>query len=674
MAGGLIQIASYGSQDLTLTGNPQITYFRIVFRRYTNFGKRIVEVAFNNPTNFGLTSTISIPKSGDLLSKVFLKIKLPSIDLTELNNKLDINTELNNYQTLKLQKYYLYYDYFILFINKLKNIVKTFFVNNDNLITFTYIQDLKNYILTYIQSGEYAQYFNIVDYFFNDGSVATNINTNLYKNASLFKYIDNSILYYIYEIYTNDYSLNNNNNYDIFKFTIKSNMDILDELNVLLYKKLRIIFTKSELVTIGWIDKIGIFIMDNIELSIGSNIITNFSSNYIDIDGQLTYKNIDLYNKIIGNNQDYNKTNATQPDIYLYTPIPFWFQNNYGSSIPLVALQYNDIQIKIKFKNLVDCIYFNIPDIGNTATQEIRTQIITLILSKTINIFLSKLEITMLFEYIYLDNIERKKFAQSSHEYLITQVQEIIFENVSSLNNNFDLDFFHCCKNMYWAVNQYKYINNITEKNQYDKYSIELINPITTINPNNNIDNIQYINYINNLYNPYTLYNHNDFINGLWIIKTSSFKLNNINNNINTIFNNFIGSVNYTITPITSSGIYLNGTTLINQNSEYFNYLQPYNYYNNTPSVGINVYSFSLNPLEYQPSGTCNLSRIPKTSLKMNILDPTINLETTNNIKGISSLDNLSTNNLNNYRLFVIVNNFNVLRFIGGIVGVAFTY
>ena len=63
MAGGLMQLITYGTQDLTLTGNPQITFFNIIYRRYTNFGKKIIEISFNNSPNFNLTSYINIPKN-----------------------------------------------------------------------------------------------------------------------------------------------------------------------------------------------------------------------------------------------------------------------------------------------------------------------------------------------------------------------------------------------------------------------------------------------------------------------------------------------------------------------------------------------------------------------------------------------------------------------------------
>jgi hypothetical protein len=146
MPGGLIQIASYGSQDLTLTGNPQITYFKIVFRRYTNFGIRTIEIPFDNTVDFGSICTLTIPKSGDLLTKTTLKIKLPGYDLTELNKNLTNDIQITNSQSLDLQKYYLYYDFFINFINKLTNIINTFFQQSSaNFKSVTYIQDFKIY-------------------------------------------------------------------------------------------------------------------------------------------------------------------------------------------------------------------------------------------------------------------------------------------------------------------------------------------------------------------------------------------------------------------------------------------------------------------------------------------------------------------------------------------------
>ena len=669
MPGGLIQIASYGSQDLTLTGNPQITYFKIVFRRYTNFGIRTVEVPFDNPVDFGSTSTVTIPKSGDLLTKTTLKIKLPGYDLTNLNEKLTKDINQNDSQTYDLQKYYLYYDFFINFINKLQNIVKKFFAqSNNNFKSITYIQDLSNYILKFLQQDEFLEFFNIVNFFLYDGIEPQKNNIqnkyrNTYTNASLFYLNNNNVLTYIYSNYTeNEYS------YDIFEFMINANMEILRDLNTVLYKKLINVYSVQNIVTMGWTKKIGIFIMENIEMFIGSNLVTNMSSNYVDVYGQLNYKNEEIYNKMIGNDPELNVPVVSNTARYLYIPLPFWFQNNYGLAVPLIALQFNNIQIKIKFRNFIDSIFFDIPNISSFTNNNLRNKIVDLILSNSINIFNSQIEITMLLEYVYLDNIERKKFAQSSHEYLITQVQEIIFSNISPSVSNFELNFFHCCKTMFWSANQYKYINNITGQNSYDKYSVALYQP------KYNINNINYISYLNLLYNPNYMFSIDTFIEGLNIINTSPINNDLYIADITTSLIQTRKYINYNASPFISSQLTFNGVSLVSQNSPYFNYLQAYNYYKNTPQLGINVYSFSLNPTESQPAGACNLSRIPKTSLNFDLLNPDSNLTSVNTNNNYNSIDNLSTGNLNNYKIYVQVENYNVLRFIGGIVGIAFTY
>ena len=109
MAGGLIQVISSGNQDIMLTGNPEITFFNIIYRRYTNFGKKIVELSFDNNVNFGETSVLTIPKnSGDLLSRLTLRIKLPKIDISDLIKEILAQNIISN--TRDNSTYILYYN------------------------------------------------------------------------------------------------------------------------------------------------------------------------------------------------------------------------------------------------------------------------------------------------------------------------------------------------------------------------------------------------------------------------------------------------------------------------------------------------------------------------------------------------------------------------------------
>ena len=75
MGGGLMQLVAYGAQDIYLTGNPQITFFKVVYRRHTNFSMEAIEQTWNGTsegTNGRCTSTIS--RNGDLVHKMYLEV------------------------------------------------------------------------------------------------------------------------------------------------------------------------------------------------------------------------------------------------------------------------------------------------------------------------------------------------------------------------------------------------------------------------------------------------------------------------------------------------------------------------------------------------------------------------------------------------------------------------
>ena len=80
MGGGLIQLIAYGPQDIYLTGNPQITFFKVVFKRHTNFSIEPSEQSWNAVGNFGRTISCIINRSGDLVSNMHVVVSLPAID------------------------------------------------------------------------------------------------------------------------------------------------------------------------------------------------------------------------------------------------------------------------------------------------------------------------------------------------------------------------------------------------------------------------------------------------------------------------------------------------------------------------------------------------------------------------------------------------------------------
>jgi len=79
MGGGLMQLVAYGAQDVYLTGNPQITFFKVVYRRHTNFAMESIEQVFNGQADFGKKVQATISRNGDLIYRVYLQVTLPEV-------------------------------------------------------------------------------------------------------------------------------------------------------------------------------------------------------------------------------------------------------------------------------------------------------------------------------------------------------------------------------------------------------------------------------------------------------------------------------------------------------------------------------------------------------------------------------------------------------------------
>ena len=130
-----------------------------------------------------------------------------------------------------------------------------------------------------------------------------------------------------------------------------------------------------------------------------------------------------LYQKMSGNifqnESDNNQSEANNVNKY-QVPLRFWFNRNPGLALPLIALQYHEVKIKITFEQLINLL---------TITD------------------LSLLNGRLFVQYIYLDTDERRRFAQVSHEYLIEQLQ---FQK-GGQSKSFDLNFNHPIKELIWG-------------------------------------------------------------------------------------------------------------------------------------------------------------------------------------------------------------------------------
>ena len=83
MGGGLMQLVAYGAQDVYLTGNPQITFWKVTYRRHTNFAMESIEQTFNGQADFGRRVQCTVSRNGDLAYRTYLQVTLPEINQSD---------------------------------------------------------------------------------------------------------------------------------------------------------------------------------------------------------------------------------------------------------------------------------------------------------------------------------------------------------------------------------------------------------------------------------------------------------------------------------------------------------------------------------------------------------------------------------------------------------------
>ncbi len=75
--GALVQLVSFGSEDLIILGDPQITFFKNIYKRHTDFSIESIQILFTDIPGFNTTNTVIIRRQGDLISRLYLEVTLP---------------------------------------------------------------------------------------------------------------------------------------------------------------------------------------------------------------------------------------------------------------------------------------------------------------------------------------------------------------------------------------------------------------------------------------------------------------------------------------------------------------------------------------------------------------------------------------------------------------------
>ena len=85
MGGGLMQLVAYGAQDIYLTGNPQITFFKVVYRRHTNFSMESIQQTINGTVGAGNRVSSTVSRNGDLVHRMYFELTTAT-DTTDAAN------------------------------------------------------------------------------------------------------------------------------------------------------------------------------------------------------------------------------------------------------------------------------------------------------------------------------------------------------------------------------------------------------------------------------------------------------------------------------------------------------------------------------------------------------------------------------------------------------------
>ena len=572
-----MQLVAYGAQDVYLTGNPQITFWKVTYRRHTNFSLESVEQTFNGQADFGRRVTCTISRNGDLAYRTYLQVTLP-----EINQSMGEATKAGT---------------------------------------------------AGVNKGVYAR----------------------------------------------------------------------------------------------WLDCPGEQLISQVEVEIGGQRIDRQYGDWMHIWQQLTLTcdQEDGYNKMIGNTTQLTfitdplfadvdgPCDSTAPDAVcaprnalpettLYVPLQFWYCRNPGLALPLIALQYHEVKINLDLRPIDECLWAvtGLDCSGNTSVMKVGTAYNQSLVAASLYV-----------DYVFLDTDERRRMAQNPHEYLIEQLQFTGDESVGSSSNKIKLNFNHPCKELVWVVQPDANVDYCASfecgTNLFSALGAQPFNYTDALDalpnalhafsgPRSAAEGATATTGAN-----HAVINANGLFETMGAADVSSNKVwahdtgptggvglpqasadgnegyraggsgtaaaQGFTGVTDTMRSNVSDAGAFVLNetslkmhcwgenPVVTAKLQLNGQDRFSEREgTYFDLVQPYQHHTRSPDTGINVYSFSLRPEEHQPSGSCNFSRIDNATLQLVLSN--------NTVQGTSTA-----------KVRVYATNYNVLRIMSGMGGLAYS-
>lgn len=441
---------------------------------------------------------------------------------------------------------------------------------------------------------------------------------------------------------------------------------------------------------------LGYNLLKYVELDIGGQIIDRMYSEFMVIWSQLTMDYaqalIKLRNLVSGAAEDYGATRLRygtgcgtdgrkQKVNVLYVPLPFFFTRNPGAALPLIALQYHEVKINV---------LWNDPQFiaGNFTGTAVTGQ-------PPISKLPQAIQAAIYIDYIYLDTEERRRMAQASHEYLIEQTQYNEEKGVIGANNRIDLTFNHPVKELIWVVQSAAYTDcriaaGIVNTGYSFGETVSYVTPPGTGSAGR-VDVVwesgRYTVTVSASGSGYVVGNSltvaggrftggstpaNDLTFTVTSVSTTGgiLSVNSVTGTPPTTSNTRLKPFTYDIDPIYEQWIQINGQDRMDRRyGDYFSKVQAFQHhtgigvfdFDGTGQSGVYSYSFALRPEEHQPSGTCNFSRIDTATIVMNMAG------------GVPPGVGPSANDSDDWNVRVYAINYNVLRVMSGMGGLAYS-
>ena len=465
MPGGLTQIAAVGTADQYLVANPQITLFKQIWRRYTNFALESVQQAWTGDCDFGKKCTVVIARSGDLVADCWLQVNLP--DLANINHITGVQhlstapaiwSARTTSQSSMVVKAYgcTGPSAYVCSARSDNSPVSSIAVvgsqglqmvmGASSISTVTLVPTAPSGnaipVMANVTGGNVATV--------SSGALAATVTYGISVNGG-------SSLNHVVQVQPAGDPI----------FTLTGVDPGVPRYFATVMATVSNAATQSAeeiVMKAKWVNEVGHALVSSVEWEMGGSRIDRHVPEHWSMWNELTEtaEKQDGYSDMIGRyaqySIDYDDRSFGGPKT-LFVPLRFSFNTTPGSALPLVALQFHDVRLNFEFRNFMDLIHTNVPRVN---LQSMPT-----------------LDCSVFASYVFLSQEERSRFAQMPHEYLIEQLQ-FQTESVYAYNSpngaatrKFTLTLTHPVKEIVWAFQAYtNYQSDTVAGNEWFNYDM----------------------------------------------------------------------------------------------------------------------------------------------------------------------------------------------------------